>query len=108
MAIEVEGLDVALLRSEIQRTYADVSTKPDQEFIFPRGAPGRSISTTHRICWRAYPRRHASRLRESRTPSRWERSNPARTCSTSAPAPAWTRLSPPGWSALPARSPVLT
>jgi len=37
MAIEVEGLDVALLRSEIQRTYADVSTRPDQEFIFPTG-----------------------------------------------------------------------
>jgi arsenite methyltransferase len=37
MAIEVEGLDVALLRSEIQRTYADVSTQPDQEFIFPTG-----------------------------------------------------------------------
>jgi arsenite methyltransferase len=37
MAIEVEGLDVALLRSEIRRTYADVSTQPDQEFIFPTG-----------------------------------------------------------------------
>ena len=37
MAVEVEGLDVALLRSEIQRTYADVSTQPDQEFIFPTG-----------------------------------------------------------------------
>jgi SAM-dependent methyltransferase len=37
MAVEVEGLDVTLLRSEIQRTYADVSTKPDQEFIFPTG-----------------------------------------------------------------------
>ena len=37
MAIEVEGLDVTLLRSEIQRTYADVSTQPHQEFIFPTG-----------------------------------------------------------------------
>jgi SAM-dependent methyltransferase len=37
MAIEVDGLDVALLRSEIQRTYADVSTQPDREFIFPTG-----------------------------------------------------------------------
>jgi arsenite methyltransferase len=37
MAIEVEGLDVALLRSEIQRTYADVSTQPDREFMFPTG-----------------------------------------------------------------------
>lgn len=37
MAIGVECLDVALLRSEIQRTYADVSTQPVQEFIFPTG-----------------------------------------------------------------------
>jgi SAM-dependent methyltransferase len=37
MAIEVDGLDVALLRSEIQRTYADVSTQPDRDFIFPTG-----------------------------------------------------------------------
>jgi arsenite methyltransferase len=37
MAIDIEGLDVALLRSEIQRTYADVSTQPDREFIFPTG-----------------------------------------------------------------------
>jgi arsenite methyltransferase len=37
MAIEVQGLDVALLRSEIQRTYADVSTQPDREYIFPTG-----------------------------------------------------------------------
>ena len=37
MAIEVVGLDLALLRSEIQRTYADVSTKPDQDYIFPTG-----------------------------------------------------------------------
>ena len=37
MAVEVEGLDVALLRSEIQRTYASVSTEPDQDFIFPTG-----------------------------------------------------------------------
>jgi len=37
MAVEVEGIDVALLRSEIQRTYASVSTEPDQDFIFPTG-----------------------------------------------------------------------
>jgi SAM-dependent methyltransferase len=37
MAIEVKGLDVTLLRSEIQRTYADVSTQPDREFMFPTG-----------------------------------------------------------------------
>jgi arsenite methyltransferase len=37
VAVEVEGLDVALLRSEIQRTYASVSTEPDRGFMFPTG-----------------------------------------------------------------------
>jgi arsenite methyltransferase len=37
VAVEVQGLDVALLRAEIQRTYATVSTEPDQEFMFPTG-----------------------------------------------------------------------
>ena len=35
--LEVEGLDVQLLRTEIQRTYAAVSDEPDQEFMFPTG-----------------------------------------------------------------------
>ena len=34
MAVEVEGLDVGLLRSEIQRTYAAVSDDPDRDFMF--------------------------------------------------------------------------
>ncbi len=37
MAVEVEGLDVELLRSEIQRTYAAVSGEPDRDFMFPTG-----------------------------------------------------------------------
>ena len=37
MAVEVEGLDVTLLRSEIRRTYASVSNDPDQQFMFPTG-----------------------------------------------------------------------
>jgi arsenite methyltransferase len=37
VAVEVEGLDVTLLRSEIQRTYASVSKEPDREFMFPTG-----------------------------------------------------------------------
>ena len=37
MAVEVEGLDVGLLRSEIQRTYAAVSDDPDRDFMFPTG-----------------------------------------------------------------------
>jgi SAM-dependent methyltransferase len=37
MAVEVEGLDVELLRSEIQRTYSAVSAEPDTDFMFPTG-----------------------------------------------------------------------
>ena len=37
MAVEVEGLDVELLRSEIQHTYTAVSREPDREFMFPTG-----------------------------------------------------------------------
>jgi arsenite methyltransferase len=37
MAIEVQGLDVDLLRSEIQRTYSAVSNEPGREFMFPTG-----------------------------------------------------------------------
>jgi arsenite methyltransferase len=31
------GVDVEVLRDEIRRTYTDVSTRPEQEFIFPTG-----------------------------------------------------------------------
>jgi arsenite methyltransferase len=37
VAVEVEGLNVELLRSEIQRTYAAVSREPDRDFMFPTG-----------------------------------------------------------------------
>ncbi len=37
MAVEVTGLDVVTLRSEIQKTYTDVSERPDSAFIFPTG-----------------------------------------------------------------------
>ena len=37
MAVEVEGLNVELLRSEIQRTYAAVSQQPERDFMFPTG-----------------------------------------------------------------------
>jgi arsenite methyltransferase len=36
MAIDVE-IDVALLKSEIKKTYASVSQEPDRDFIFPTG-----------------------------------------------------------------------
>ena len=36
MAIDVD-IDVELLKSEIKKTYADVSRQPEQDFIFPTG-----------------------------------------------------------------------
>ena len=38
MAVET-GLDIAVLRSEIRRTYASVSESPETDFIFPTGRP---------------------------------------------------------------------
>jgi SAM-dependent methyltransferase len=36
MAVEVD-IDVELLKSEIKKTYARVSTKPEEDFVFPTG-----------------------------------------------------------------------
>jgi arsenite methyltransferase len=36
MAIEID-IDVATLKSEIKKTYARVSTKPEEDFMFPTG-----------------------------------------------------------------------
>src|SRR6266540_4394034 len=36
MAVEVD-IDVAYLKSEIKRTYAEVSEEPEKDFIFPTG-----------------------------------------------------------------------
>ena len=36
MAIDVD-IDVELLKSEIRKTYADVSAQPDTDFVFPTG-----------------------------------------------------------------------
>jgi arsenite methyltransferase len=36
LAVDVD-IDVALLKSEIQKTYASVSTEPERDFIFPTG-----------------------------------------------------------------------
>ena len=38
MAVEVD-VDVALLKSEIKKTYAGVSEEPERDFIFPTGRP---------------------------------------------------------------------
>jgi hypothetical protein len=36
MAVDVD-IDVALLKNEIQKTYASVSSEPERDFIFPTG-----------------------------------------------------------------------
>jgi SAM-dependent methyltransferase len=38
MAVEVD-IDLELLKSEIKKTYASVSTQPEKDFIFPTGRP---------------------------------------------------------------------
>ena len=37
MALEVSGLDTELLKREIKKTYAQVSERPEEDFIFPTG-----------------------------------------------------------------------
>jgi SAM-dependent methyltransferase len=38
MAVEI-GVDVDVLKTEIKKTYASVSTEPDKDFVFPTGRP---------------------------------------------------------------------
>ena len=88
-------VDVDVLRDEIRRTYTDVSTDQDQEFIFPTGR-----------AWAqelGYPEPELERVPDATVESfagvanHWAaraRSSPARSCSTSAAAPAPTCSSP--------------
>ena len=100
MAVEVEGLDVELLRSEIQRTYAAVSGDPDRDFMFPTGRawaqdlgyPAELLGARPGDVVRVVRRRREPLLCSGLCMS-------VRMCSTSAVAPAWTRSSPRRWSA---------
>jgi arsenite methyltransferase len=38
MTVEI-GVDVDVLKTEIKKTYASVSTQPDKDFVFPTGRP---------------------------------------------------------------------
>jgi len=38
MAVEI-GVDVEVLKTEIKKTYASVSTEPEKDFVFPTGRP---------------------------------------------------------------------
>jgi arsenite methyltransferase len=37
MAVEASGLDTELLKREVKKTYARLSARPDEDFIFPTG-----------------------------------------------------------------------
>ena len=106
MAVEVE-IDVALLKSEIKKTYAAVSKEPEKDFVFPTGrAWAEDLDYPEELP--AFPMPQSSRSRESPTHSRsggWPR---ASACSTSAVVRVRTRSSPPRWSGRKATSPVST
>ena len=92
MAVEVEGLDVELLRSEIQRTYAAVSGEPDRDFMFPTGRAWAQDLGYPAELLGARPGDVVRVVRRRRKPllARAARAS-ARMCSTSAAARAWTR-----------------
>jgi hypothetical protein len=78
-------VDVDLLRGEIRRTYTDVSTDQEREFIFPTGRGwARELD---------YPEPELARVPDATVESFAgvaNHSSPARSCSTSAAAPAPT------------------
>ncbi|HEV8602179.1 MAG TPA: hypothetical protein VGQ68_02155 [Gaiellaceae bacterium] len=96
MAVEVE-IDVATLKSEIKRTYARVSTKPEEDFVFPTGrAWAEDLGYPDELA--AVPDSGSIRSRGSPIPSRSAGSSPASACSTSAEARERTRSWRPRWS----------
>ena len=90
MSATESPVDVDVLREEIRKTYTDVSTEQEQEFIFPPAARGPKSSATPNPSSRAYRTRPSRVLPGSRTTGRWAVLSLARWCSTSAAAPALT------------------
>lgn len=81
-------IDVDVLRDEIQKTYTEVSTDQDQQFIFPtRRTWAQDLGYPEPEQDPKAPRRASQ---ASPTRSRSVRSSRARPCSTSAAAPAPT------------------
>ena len=99
MAVDVD-IDVEVLRCEIKKTYARVSERPDEGFIFPTGrAWALDLDYPADLLARVPDGlRRVVRGRRQPVLARAARSR-ASACSTSAPAPAWTRSSPRRWSA---------
>ena len=99
MAVRVD-IDVETLKCEIKKTYAQVSSEPETEFIFPTGR-----------AWAldlGYPPELLDASRRRSAESFAGVANPfslgplaagRATCSTSAPVPEPTRSSPRRWSA---------
>ena len=84
-------VDVDVLREEIRKTYTDVSTDHDADFIFPTGRAWAQELGYPRARARARARRDASRASPaSPTTGRSAASSRARSCSTSAAEPAPT------------------
>ena len=78
-------IDVEVLREEIRKTYTEVATDPDQEFIFPTGrawAPSSAIpSLSSRACptprSRASPAWPTTGRSGGSTPGRWSSTSAA-------------------------------
>ena len=97
MSVDVE-LDVELLKSEIKKTYASVSEEPGKDFIFPTGrAWAEDLGYPDELA--DVPERAVESFAGVANPWRSAGSTRENGCSTSAPAPAPTRSSPPRWSA---------
>jgi hypothetical protein len=108
VAVEVEGLDVTLLRSEIQRTYASVSKEPDREFMFPTGRAWAQDLDYPADLLAGVPELSCESFAGVANPSCSAPSSPARTCWTSVAVPARTRSSPRRWWGAMDRSPEST
>ena len=81
-------VDVDVLREEIRKTYTDVSTAPEQEFIFPTGRSwAQELGYPEPELARVPGRDRRELRRRRRTTGRWPASSPVRSSWISAAAP---------------------
>ncbi len=83
-------IDVEVLKCEIKKTYAQVSTEQETEFIFPTGRAWALDLGYPKDLLDRVPETSADRLPASRTHFRLVRCKPGSRFSTSAPGPAPT------------------
>ena len=97
MAVDVE-IDVALLKSEIKKTYACVSDEPERDFIFPTGrAWAEDLGYPSELA--NVPDAAVESFAGVANPFSLGRLQPGERVLDSAREPAPTRSSPPRWSA---------